>query len=398
MKAGKWTRLLLVGAPFLTGCGNFWQAPSTTTSGSCTTNCTTATSGSFYILNAGTTPEVVGESIVTGTLTALSGSPWTVEGTPYSMAIDPNGNFLIVSTTSGVFSYPISGGVLGTAVLVSSDQAYAVQVDTSSSWLLEAIPGTGGVTIGAVPISSTTGAGTGAELTRSFTVTSAALQSNRMAISGDDANIFVVLGAGGTIVVPFNASAATGTNPLGATGTHIPITATSGSALSVAVDPGTTPRLFYIGESLANTAHTSGGLRAFNYSSLSTSTLTQATGSPIASGGLAPNFILPSGDGSYVYVANGAGASSAGNVAGFTITASTATIPVYTVATDTSTAAGVQPLGLAEDSSSAFVFAVGSLGSPYFDAYTFDSTVLGQLDSQITSTTKTGSIAIVAAP
>ena len=167
MKRGKWTRLLIAAAPLLigfgAGCGDFWQAPSTTTSGSCTTNCTTATSGNFYILDAGTSPGIVGASIVTGTLTAISGSPWALEGTPYSMAIAPNGDFLIVSTTSGVFAYPITNGVLGTAVVVSTDQAYAVQVDATDSWLIEAIPGTGGVTFGAVPINNTTGANNGSE-------------------------------------------------------------------------------------------------------------------------------------------------------------------------------------------------------------------------------------------
>ena len=171
----------------------------------------------------------------------------------------------------------------------------------------------------------------------------------------------------------------------------------SGSALSVGVDPGTSPRLFYIGETLAGSGGATGGLRAFNYSSLSSGTLTQATGSPIPSGGLAPNFILPIASGDYVYVANGQG-TSAGNVTGFTITASSGASPVYTVATGTSTAAGVQPLGLAEDSTHTFVFEVGSQGSPYFDAYTFDSTTLGQLDSQITATTAASSVAIVAAP
>jgi hypothetical protein len=58
----------------------------------------------------------------------------------------------------------------------------------------------------------------------------------------------------------------------------------------------------------------------------------------------------------------------------------------------------VQPLGLAEDSTGTFVLAVGSLGSPYFDAYTFDTTTAGQLDSQIVSTTAASSIAIVATP
>lgn len=395
MKLGRWARLLLAAAPLLigfgAGCGDFWQAPSGG-GGTCTTNCTTATSGNFYILNAGATPQVVGESIVSGTLTALTGSPWTVQGTPYAMVIAPNGSFLCVSTTSGVFAYPLSSGKLGTATVVSTDQAYAIQVDATDSWLVEAIQGTGGVTLGAVPINSTTGANNGSEVTASFAVTNAAVQPNKMVISADNSNIFVALGAGGTIVVPFSA---TTPFPTGIKATTISVANSGGSALSVGVDPSSTPRLFYIGETLANSAANSGGLRAFNYSSLGTSQLTQATGSPIASGGLAPNFILPITSCAYVYVANGAGTSTAGNVAGFAIAASGTT---YSLSAGSTVSAGVQPLGLAEDSSSTFVLAVGSLGSPYFDAYTFDATTAGQLDSQITSSTAAASLAIVAAP
>jgi hypothetical protein len=391
MNLKKCVRLLLAVVPFLAGCGNFWQAPTTSTT--CTTNCTTATSGNFYILNAGSTPQIVGESIVSGTLTALSGSPWTLQATPYSIAIAPNGSFLCVGTTSGVFAYPISSGKLGTATVVSSDQAYAIQVDSTDSWLLEAIPGTGGVVIGAVPINSSTGANNGSELTASFTIANAAVQPNKMVISGDNSNIFVALGAGGTIVVPFNESSPF---PSGIKAATIAVAnSSSGTALSVAVDPGASPRLFYIGETNLASSNTTGGLRAFNYSSLGASSLTQATGSPIASGGLAPNFILPIASGDYVYVANGAGTSTAGNVTGFAITATGST---YSLSKASTVAAGVQPLGLAQDSTAAFLLAVGSLGSPYFDAYTFDSTTAGQLDSQITSTTSSESIAIAAAP
>jgi hypothetical protein len=326
-------------------------------------------------------------------LTALSGSPWTLQGTPYSIAIAPNGSFLCVGTTSGVFAYPISSGKLGTATVVSSDQAYAIQVDSTDSWLLEAIPGTGGVVIGAVPINSSTGANNGSELTASFTIANAAVQPNKMVISGDNSNIFVALGAGGTIVVPFNESSPF---PSGIKAAIIAVAnSSSGTALSVAVDPGASPRLFYIGETNLASSNTTGGLRAFNYSSLGASSLTQATGSPIASGGLAPNFILPIASGDYVYVANGAGTSTAGNVTGFAITATGST---YSLSKASTVAAGVQPLGLAQDSTAAFLLAVGSLGSPYFDAYTFDSTTAGQLDSQITSTTSSESIAIAAAP
>jgi hypothetical protein len=409
MKPVRWAILLYLAAPLLigfgAGCGNFWQAPTTTTGtggGGCTTNCTTDTSGNFYILDSGTNPGIVGDFINAGSLTAISGSPWIVQGVPYSMAIAPNGDFLVVSSTSGVFSFPITNGVLGTAVTISSVEAFAVQVDTTSSWVLEAIPGTAGVEIDAVPVNNTTGASPGNAQIGTYTDTNGAVQANQMVISGDDANIFVAMGAGGTIIVPFNESAgAKGDNPLSSSGTIIKVANTGGTALSVAVDPvttaNTTPRLFYVGESLGNSAGNSGGLRIFNYSSLGTSALTQASGSPIASGGLAPNYVLPEASGAYVYVANGQG-TSAGSVNGFTITASSATTPVYTIATDTSTAAGEQPLGMAEDSSGQFVFEVGSAGSPYFDAYTFDATSLGQLDSQFVATAAGNSLAIVAAP
>jgi hypothetical protein len=360
--------------------------------GTCST--TASTSGNFYILNGGTTPQVVGEHIVTGTLTAISGGSASLPGTgtiPYSIAVAPNGKFLCVSTNNGVLAYMISSsGALGSAVQVSLDQPYAIQVDTTNSWLIEAIPATGGMSLGAVPISPTTGAFVSGSTvpTATFSVTSAAVQPNQMAISQDNSNIFVALGAGGTIVVPFDH---TGPFPGGIVAKKIAVANAGGSALSVAVDPSATPRLFYIGEVLGNSGGTSGGLRVFTYASLSTASLVQATGSPIASGGLAPSFILPTISGTYVYVANGAGTTTAGNVSGFTVTASTVT------AGSTATV-GIQPLGLAEDSTGAFVFSVGSLGSPYFDAFTFDTSTAGKLDSQITSTTAVSSVAVVAAP
>ena len=99
-----------------------------------------------------------------------------------------------------------------------------------------------------------------------------------------------------------------------------------------------------------------------------------------------------------MYVANGEGTTSAGNISGFTITSTGTTTLTYTVTAGTSTATGVDPLSMAEDSSGTFMFEVGSLGSPYFESYTFDTTTLGKLDTQLTSTTSTGSIAIVATP
>jgi 6-phosphogluconolactonase (cycloisomerase 2 family) len=361
----------------------------TTSSGSCTT--TAGTSGDFYILNAGT-PQIVGESIVSGTLTAISGSPWTAPATPNAMAISPNGKLLFVSTNAGVYVYPITSGALGSATQVTTDEtALALRVDATGDWLLEAVQASGAVTVGAVPINSSTGAATGTEQSQSFTNANASVQYNEMAISPDNDNVFIALGTGGTIVVPFNAGVSAGSNPLGGSATAIPVVTSGGSALSVAVDP--TNRLFYIGETLANSGGTAGGLRAFVYSSLG-GTLTQATGSPITSGGLAPNVILPSANGSYVYVGNGQGTSSAGNITSFAVTGSSP----YTIATGSTVATGTQPYGLAEDSTGSYVLAVNYLGNPYFDSYTFDGTTAGKLDSQITANTGSSPLTVVAAP
>jgi hypothetical protein len=308
------------------------------------------------------------------------------------MAIAPNGKFLCVSTSNGVFAYPITNGALGTGVQVTQDLAYAIQVDSTDSWLVEAIPftgGNGGVVLSAVPIHSSTGTFvTGSsEPTATISIAGATLPLGQMVISKDNRNIFAALETGGTIVVPFSSS-----NPLpaGLSYTHIPVAHSIGSALSVAVDPGTTPRLFYIGETLGGSAGTSGGLRAFTYASLSSSLLIPANGSPIASGGLAPNFILPVATPDYIYVAD-----SAGSITGFAVTGRASP---YTLATGSTVTIGAQPASMAEDSTGSFVFEVGSSGSPYFDAYTFDPTTTGQLDSQVTSTTAATSIAIVAVP
>ena len=395
MRLGRWALAFLIAAPFVSGCKGFWDPlSSTTSSAGCTTNCTTASSNAFYILNAPSTgtPQIVGDEIQSGKLASLTGSPWTLPATPYAMAMAPTGNFLYVSTTGGVYVYPISGGVLGAATLVSQDQAaLAIAVDTSGTWLMEALQATGGVTIAAVPLKTSNGGSNGAEATTTATIANAAVQNGKMVISSDDQYIFVALGTGGTIIVPFTASTAAGSSPFGGTAYTIPVVKSGGAALSVAVDP--TLRLFYIGETLANTAGTSGGVRAIVYSTIG-GTLTQATNSPIAAGGLAPNSILPVGS-SYVYVGNGAGTTSAGNITQFTVTSSSGT---YSIASGTTVASGVQPYSLAEDASKTFVLAVNSLGTPYFSSYTFDTTTLGQLDEQIFASTGTSPIAIVALP
>jgi hypothetical protein len=394
VKIGKLAALALTVVAFVAGCKGFWNAPATTT-----TTTTTLSSGTFYVLNQATS-QMVALSINSGTLTQVGA--YTPAAAPIAIAIAPNHNFLYVSSLGGIYLYNIaSDGTLtigNNGAAISQDPATTLKVDSTNSWLVDAfVAGTGVVQLDAIPLDSTGMFPSGGKVaTVSFNEAGASV--NRMTISPDNNNIFVAIGTAGTLVVPFTAGA------LGTSATTIPVAHALGAALSVAVDP--TNRLFYIGETLGNSAGTSGGLRVFNYSSLG-GTLTQATGSPLSSGGLAPNAILPIASGDDVYVANGAGTSSSGTIQGFAVSAAgTASAPSYKVATGSSTGTGIQPVGLAEDSQANFILAVStggstSSGSPDLEAYIFDTTTAGQLNSVISA--KTGNdpvqaIAIAATP
>jgi hypothetical protein len=394
----KYGLILLTAVTLLAGCSGFWNLPTSTTT--TTTTATTLSSGVFYVLNQ-TTKQIAVYSISSGTLQQVSGSPYNLSSAPSCIAIAPGKGFLYVGTVSGIYLYTIgSGGALtignGGAV-ISSDIPAAMEV--SGSWLIDVFDpnNTGSVQLDAIPINASTGVytGSGTPPYQVFNVTNAS--ANQMTLSPDGTNLFVALGAGGTIVVPFTAG---NSNPLGSSATVIPVVNGSGAALSVAVDP--TNRLFYIGESQAVSA--SGGLRVFNYSSLGTGTPrsapTQITGSPIASGGLSPNAILPIASGEYVYVANGQGNTGTGNVAWFPISVSGTT---YTIDAGSTIASGVVPKGLAEDSDNNFVLAVSnggstSSGDPDLEAFTMSS---GALTAAITSKTGTdpvGAVAVAALP
>jgi 6-phosphogluconolactonase len=383
-------RLLVAVIPFMAGCGSFWQAPGSG-SGSGTTS-TTLSSGFFYVLNQ-ETAQIVAYNINTGKLNQIAA--YTLAAAPTAIAIAPGGNFLYVSTVAGIFLYDIgTNGALtigNNGGVVSSDPAASIQVDHTGTWLIDAVQGTSGFQLDATPITAS-GTFTGGTVdTAQYGLSNANI--HQVVLSGDNLHIFVAAGTAGAVLVSFTAGNG---NPLATTGTVIsPVTA-GGAALSVAVDPSTTPRVFYVGETLAS-GGTTGGLRVFNYSSIG-GTLTQASGSPIASGGLAPNAILPTANGDYVYVANGQGSTAAGNVTGFSITASNG---AYTVATGSTVSAGVQPFSLAEDSDSNFVLTTSEGGGYDLEAYIFDATTAGKLDLAIKSTTGTDpteAIAVGAVP
>jgi hypothetical protein len=401
MKRGTWARLLpallLVLAPFIEGCGNFWQAPGSSSSSGGGNSSTTLSSGVFYVLNQ-TTRQIVAYSISSGSLTTIGTYSLTLS--PVAIAIAPGNGFLYVSTVGGIYLYTI--GTTGALTIgnngsaISTDLAAAMVVDTSGKWLVDAVTGTSGVIVNAISITSSGTLNSTQEESQSFKLANASVQ--KIVISGDDAYVFLALGAGGTLIVPFNSA---NINPLSSTASTIATVTSGASALSVAVDPGsasTPPRLFYIGET--ETSSSSGGLRAFEYSSLGGTSVTELSGSPYSAGGLAPTAILPELAGDYVYVASGQGTTSHGVLQGFNIaTSTTGSTTTYTLSSISTVSTGIEPAGLAEDSLSNFVLAVSSGGSYDLEAYIFDTTTNGKLDTSITSTTgtdPTGAVAVAA--
>lgn len=375
MKIGKWAGLLAATA-FLAGCGDFWQPPSTSSSSS-----STLSSGVFYVADQAT-DEIAGYSINSGTLTKVSGSPYLLGSAPVALAVSPNGSFLYVATASGIFLYTIgSGGGLtlgNNGASISGEPAAAMQVDATNSWLVEAFPATNGVAIQAIAISPSTGLATSQTAP---TVTVAGSTVFQLAISPDNTNVFVALGSSGTEQVAFSAGS---TAPFG-TDTNFPVKNSAGAAVSVAVDP--TDRMVYIGETAATSGSNTGGVRVFTYS-----TMKEISGSPYASGGLAPYSILPLSSGDYVYVANRTvSGSSDGNITGFSVTTSGSTYSLTALSTTAS--AGIDPVAMAADPEGNYLLVVDSGGSPDLEAYTFDTTTAGKLDSALTSATGTDPVA-----
>lgn len=374
MKMKKWIGVLLLGAmPWLNGCAGFWDPPSSS-SGSTTT--TTLTSGVFWVLNI-ETAQIVAYYVKSGTLTAIA--TYATPATPIALAVAPSNNFLYLSTVNGIYAYTVgSSGTLSLANSskpISTDQAYTLQVDSTGSWLVEAISGIGDVF--AIPLSTSTGLPSSSSEPY---VAIAGTSVQQLTISPDNTYVLVAMGTAGTAVVPFASGNA---NPFGTAGT-IAVKGSSGAALSVAVDPSN--RLFYVGETSATSGSNSGGLRVFKYASLPS--IAELSGSPYAAGGLAPYSILPISTGSYVYVANRQTSSGSGGlIEGYSVATSSGN---YTLTALGSTfSAGTHTVGLAEDSTEQFVFAVSAGGSSDLTGYVFDLTNLGYLDTVVQSSTGT---------
>jgi 6-phosphogluconolactonase len=391
MRTARWVRGIIVAAAAfavaaISGCAGFWDPLPNSGGG------TNPISGIFYVLNQKTN-QLAGFTFAAGASspTAVTNSPYALSSQPLAMAISPSGSYLYVSTLSGIVYYTInSDGSLtagNSGQILSSDTAFAMQVDPSGSWLIESVSGSG--VLAALPLDSGTGALNGTAQTVNLPATT--LKEIAISPSGSGSPyVFVGMGTGGTAVVAFNSG---NSNPFGVV-SKIGVKNSLGSDNAVAVDPEN--RLLYIGETVASSGSQSGGLRVFTIGS---SSISEISGSPYASGGTGPSAILATQ--SYVYVANSSvSGSSTGNISGFSVVTSTSGTS-YSLTAINTVSAGSLTSSLAEDSTGAYILAVNFSGSPDLSTFTFDSTTAGQLDAgptAATGTDPTGAGVIVAAP
>jgi 6-phosphogluconolactonase len=353
----------------LSGCGEFFTPVNNSPGGS-------GTNSYVYVTNAGGT--LAEYSLVSGVLTALSGSPITPTVAPTSIVVAPNNAFLYVGTSTGIFMYTIgSDGTLtegnSDTVVYLNPNGYTVAsmaVDPTSSWLLVAYQNQ--TELDAIPISPTTGLPTS---DAAFVATLAfGTLAPQIAISQANNNVFIALGSGGTEAIGFTPT--TTSSPWSKTGVKIPLKTANTSDTSVAVDP--TSTYLYITEADISGKNAVGSLRLFAIANLGK----ELTGSPYPTG-VGPSAVLAELSGSYVYVTN----ATDGTISAYSFSSTTQALTALASTFPTEKS----PVALVEDSSKTYIIDVGSGANPNLWLYSIDATAAdGTLD--VGSTKSTGSV------
>jgi 6-phosphogluconolactonase (cycloisomerase 2 family) len=330
-----------------------------------------------YIANA-TTDSVAGFSVGTGTLTAVTSSPYALSFTPTAVAVNPANTILFVAGNSLIYAFAIESGgalsVLNNGSAVGISDVVSMDISPDGQWLL-ALDGNG-VTIDEFLINSTTGKlsqVTGA----SYSISGATVLPRSIKVAPNGELVFVALGTAGDLVYTFNTS-----NGALASSQQLSLGSTTTSDNALAVNPAST--YLYIARS-----GTGGGLAA--YSIGTNGALVSLSGSPFAAG-TQPYSVVVNKAGTDVYVANRGDST----ISGYSISSTTGTLTALGGSPYTS---GSAVTGLAADNSGDYLLAAANGGSPDLTMYSFDSTTAGKLDLSTTTTTgtdPTGAVALAA--
>lgn len=381
---------MLVGClVLLSGCGQFFP-PLNGSSGSGSGGTGSGGSGGtgpavpgsgfdgLYVLNSNPSLEsVTAFSLASGQLTNLNVNPAQLGTLLTTVAINPAGTLLFVSSLiNGIYVYVINSD--GSLTLGNSQQVVAatgastMTVDPSGNWLL-AVTNTGA---GSTPeltdyqINQSNGV-----LTTGGSISLDVGTASQIVFAPNGTQAFVALGTGGIDSLQFTASNGSITKP----GTLVQPLGNGYADNAVAVDP--TSTYLYAAET------GSAGVRAFTINS--DASLQEISGSPYATG-LGPLAVLVDATGKYVYVAN----RTNNNISGFALGSGGA----LTALPGSPYATGSAPSSLAEDSSGGYLAVACAGGSPDMQVFSIGSasgSTPGVLASA--STTSTGSVSPAAA-
>lgn len=382
LRAGQVAAIGFVALAALTGCGTFFIYP-----GSSTTT-TTSNSGDYvYVANA-TTESLAGYSVGTGTLTAVTNSPYALSFIPTSVAVNPANSIVFVAGSNGVYGYinAYSIGTGGALTLLTSNNvgsAGEVSIDVSpdGNWLLGLDsngPLLGEAIVDEYSINSSTGQltlGTGASYT--FPTGSGTIVPRALKFAPNGDYVFVAAGTAGDVVFPFTTSSGVFSTPLG-----LVLGSTSGESDN-ALAVNSTSSYLYVARS-----GTGGGLAIYTIGS--GGSLSEVTGSPLTAGSQ-PFSVVINRAGTDVYVANQLDTT----ISGYSISTSGA-VAALSPATDSLVSA---PRALAVDNSGDYLLSIANGGSPDLAMYSYDSSSAGKLDfstSTATGSDPAGAVAIAA--
>jgi 6-phosphogluconolactonase len=395
----RWVVVVVAGVlPVLAGCSNFFVPENTTGGGGSGGGGNTG--NSVYVANVArdslsgysiipavpataATPTTPAVPATPASLGAIGGLPMALGYQPLSMAVTPTNTFLYVSAVGGIHVYVInSNGTLAASTanpVPVNVTAASMAISPDGQWLIALDSTTQQLDI--FLINTLTGNLTSSASTPTavYSIQVGTWTPTQVRISPNGQLIYAALGTGGDAIFTFN----TTTGAAVSSAILNPPTTTT-SDFGLAIDSKST--FLYIARS-----GTQGGVAV--YSIGANGVLGAVSGSPFAAGTGTYDVQLDS-TGTYVYAAN----RGDGTISGYTIVPGTTAGALKLTPLSSSPYAsgiGVQSLGF--DSTGKYLLAAALGGSPDLTMYQFDATVPGQLDqvtTQMTDTAPAGASAV----
>jgi 6-phosphogluconolactonase (cycloisomerase 2 family) len=369
------------------GCGNFWVYPGSLN------NSSSSTGDYVYVANApanGSTPTLAGFSVGTGTLTAVSGSPYSLTFVPTAVAVNPANTMVFVAGTNGIYgfvnSYSIGTG--GALTLLKSNNlgsASMVSIDVSpdGSWLL-GLDANGFLVNQAIvdeyQIESSGQLQQGSGVSYTFPTGAPAIVPKAIKISPENGQyVYVAVGTAGDLVFSFTTSSGAFGSSVGTLSTGATTLSDNGLAVS------SSGSVLYIARSNGQSA---GTVSAYSVGSgLAPVFVAQGTT------GVQPGAVALDKAGTDLYVANRTDVTN-GTISGFSVGGNGA--PTALSPATYSSGLGVFPVALAVDNGGKYLLAVANDGSPDLAMYSESSGQLSFVASVATATDPAGAVAIAA--